>query len=130
HDWLEELVTGQARLVVLDDGNHGWAWVASLTLPLPANVANALSFDTFTGEPARSTARICVCDPASDRAALGRHALTAGLRVVDLRESAPEPHGLLARAVADGRGHACGAPADDRLTLHEFALVLALEGPD
>ena len=130
HDRLEELVAGRARVVVLDDGNHGWAWVASLTLSLPADVANSLSFDTFTGEPGRSAARICVSDPASDRAALGRHALTAGLLVVDLQEPAPEPRGLLARAVADGRGHACGASADDRLTLDEFALVLALEGPD
>jgi hypothetical protein len=129
HDWLSDVVANRSRIVVLDDRHHGWAWVAALTLGLPARLAEQLSFDTFTGEPDRSAARICVADPASDRTALSHRELTGELHVIDLTTSPPQPRGLLARVVAEGRTHACGAGVDDDLSLDEIAVVSAAAGP-
>lgn len=108
-DALEAALADRTRIVVLDDAQHAWAWVAALALALPPELGRRLTFDTFDGEPDRSRARLCVSDPGADRLGIGRKVHTGEVALIDPLgyEPASEPATLLGRAVAaflaDGR---------------------------
>jgi hypothetical protein len=128
YDCLDDALADRTRIVVLDDAAHGWAWIAAVALALPAELRDQVTFDTYAGDPERSGARICVCDPAVDRRALSHRELTGEVQLVDLASAPPPPQGLLARAIADGRRYAPRSAADEDLSLAELALVLATSG--
>jgi hypothetical protein len=99
-DSLGAAMADRSRIIVLDDAAHAWAWIAAVALSLPRALGRMLTFDTYTGEPDRSLARICVADPRTDRSLLARRTLTGELSVVDLDSTPPEPKTLLGRVVA------------------------------
>lgn len=99
-DATTDIIAGRARLVVLDDATHGFAWVAAFVLVLPRFLRPQLTFDTYDGEPDRSPARICVSDPAADRSALHRRVHTGEVILVDPAQPAPVPATMLGRVVA------------------------------
>lgn len=130
HDWLPDVLENRTRLVVLDEPALGWAWIAAVSIPLPAGLSSLLSFETYCGDPNHSTAQICVTAPGTDSIGLARSELTGSVHVIDPTQQAPEPSGLLARAVAAGRRHSCGPGIDDDLSLDEYAVLLACDGPE
>lgn len=133
-DSLDAALSGRARIVILDHSTHGWAWIAAVALLLPLELSQALTFDTYTGEPDRSAARLLVSDPSVERTPLSRKVLTGELAVVDLQESAPAPSGLLGRAVAERTVAVTAIVAlseeigSDLCELDEVAVVLAAHG--
>ncbi len=137
-DALQDALRDRARVVILDDGDHAWAWIAAVALSLPIPMAQQLTFDTYDGQPERSAVRICVSDPSVDRSGLGRKALTGEVKLVDLQTSPPPIRSLLGRTAMPRRAgahnrtaHAAGFGAVPALLdVDELAVWLAIHrGP-
>lgn len=124
-DALGDALEGRTRLVILDDGDHGWAWIAVIALAIPPVIARELTFDTYTGEPESSGARLSVTDPSIERAGLNRRALSGELHVIDVAGPAPPANSLLGKVVAQ-----CGLASNARWAardLDELAVLMAAD---
>jgi hypothetical protein len=117
---LGALEDGPRVVLVEPDGERAAAWVAWVSYALPAELASALTFTTFAGQPRHAQdVQLCVTTPGCDLA-FAEHELGREVLLLDVTSAGPPaPRLLYARIAAalasegpEGVAVAAAAPSD------------------